>query len=198
MSDLLERIADLTRSAIESESKTANIYLELDKAYEELGNEKFEDVVGLNRPNVHVFILDIKNHTDILLNNKFAVKSRTDDEAEKERKILIEEWNEAIKKIPQRDEYTLEGIKTWHISSFGMVPDGTSVREPLFKEEMVKLIASGFRLAINDEFGTGSIHVKESGFTIVLWQYNHQKIIHKGTLDEVVDWLINFYEKQIV
>ena len=198
MSDLLDRIADLTREAIDSETKTANLYFDLIKAYDELGNEKFKDVVGLHRPNISVFILDIKNHTDALLNNKFAVESRIDDKAEKERKILIEEWNEAIKKIPQKDEYTLEGIKTWHVSSFEMVPDSTGTREPIFKEEMVRLIAAGFRLAINDEFGTGSIRVEENGFTIELWQYSNQKIVHKDTLDEVVDWLTNFYEKQIV
>ncbi len=198
MSDLLKRIADLTRGAIESEAKTMNLYFELNKAYEELVNEKFKDVVGLNRPNLTIFMLDIKNHTEILSNNKFAVESRIDEKAEKERKKWEEEWNDCIKKIPQKDEYNLEGINTWRISQFQMVPDGISVREPLFKEEMIKLIAAGFRLGFNDEFGTGNIRVEDNGFTIELWQWNKQKIIHKNTIDEVIIWLTNFFEKQIV
>jgi len=198
MSDLLRRIANLTRDAIESEAKTLNLYFELNKAYEELVNEKFKDVVGLNRPNLTTFMLDIKNHTEILNINKFAVDSRIDDKAEKERKKLKEQWNECIKKIPQKDDYNLEGIKTWHVSQFEMVPETISTREPIFKEEMIKLIAAGFRLGFNDEFGTGSIRVEDNGFAIELWQWNKQKIIHKNTIDEVIVWLTNFFEKQIV
>lgn len=198
MSDLLNRIANLTRDAIESEAKTLNLYFELNKAHDELGNEKFADVVGLHRPNLHAFMLDITNHIEILSNNKFAVDSRIDDKAEKARKKLEEEWNECTKKIPQKGEYYLEGIKTWHVSQFQMVPDTVSTREPLFKEEMIKLIDAGFRLGFNDEFGTGSIRVEDSGFAIELWQWNKQKIIHKNTIDEVIAWLANFFEKQIV
>ena len=133
MSDLLKRIADLTHNAIESEAKTMNLYFELNKAYDELGNEKFTDVVGLHRPNLHTFMLEIKNHTDILSNNKFAVESRIDEKAEKQRKKWKEEWNECIKKIPQKDEFYLEGIKTWHVSQFEMVPDTISTREPIIQ-----------------------------------------------------------------
>lgn len=198
MSDLLKRIADLTRGAIESEARTLNLYFELNKAYDELGNEKFADVVGLYRPNLHAFMLDITNHTEVLSNNKFAVDSRIDEKAEKERKKWEEEWKECIKKIPQKDDYNLEGIKTWHISQFEMIPVTISTREPLFKEEMIKLIAAGFRLGFNDEFGTGSIRVEDDGFAIELWQWNKKTIVHKNTIDDVIVWLTNFFEKQIV
>ena len=198
MSELLTRIANLTRDAIESEARTMNLYFELNKAYDELGNEKFNDVIGLHRPNLHTFMLDIKNHTEVLSNNKFSVESRIDEKAEKERKKLEELWKESIKKIPQKDEYYLEGIKTWHVSQFEMVPETISTREPIFKEEMIKLIAAGFRLGINDEFGTGNIRVEDNGFAIELWQWNKQKIVHKNTIDEVIEWLTNFFEKQIV
>lgn len=195
MSDLLHRMSDLTRKAIESETNTANLYFELNKAYEEIGNEKFTDVVGLHRPNFHVLMLDIKNHTDILNQNKFAVDLRIDDIAEKENKKLIERWNESIKKIPQKDDSSLEGIETWHVSHHEMIPNSAEMHNPLFREEAVKLLAAGFDLAINDDFGTGSILVSNDGFDIELWQYNNKKVIHKKTLDEVIDLLINFYEK---
>ncbi len=198
MSDLLKRIAELTLSTLESEAKTMNLYFELNKAYDELVNEKFKDVVGLHRPNIHIFMLDVKNHIDILSNNRFAVESRIDEKAQKERKKLEEEWKELIKKIPQKDDYNLEGIKTWHVAQFEMVPETISTREPIFKEEMIKLIAAGFRLGFNDEFGTGNIRVEGNGFKIELWQWNKQIIIHKNTIDDVIVWLTNFFEKQIV
>lgn len=198
MSDLLTRIANLTKDAIDSEAKILNLYFELNKAYEEIGDEKFDDVVGIHRPNLHAFMIDTTNHIEILSNNKFVVESSIDKKAEKARKKLEEEWEELVKKIPQKDEYYLEGIKTWHVSQYTMVPDGVSIREPLFKEEMIKLVAAGFRLAINDNFGTGNIRVEDNGFAIELWQWNKQKIIHKNTIDEVIIWLTNFFEKQIV
>ncbi len=194
MSDLLQRIGDLTRKAIESEANTANLYLELSKAYEEIGNEKFADVAGLHRPNLHFFINDITNHTDILKQNKFAIESRIDDIAEKENKKLLERWNECIKKIPQKDEFSLEGIETWHVFHYEMIPNSIEMHNPLFREEAIKLIASGFNLAINDDHGTGSIIVTNEGFDIELWQHNKKKVIHKKTLDEVLDYLIYFYE----
>ncbi len=197
MSDLLKRISDLTSDVIESEARTTSLYFELNKAYGELLNEKFEDVVGLHVPNLTIFMLDIKNHTEILSNSKFALNSRMDDMAEKERKKLKEQWNECITKIPQKDEYNLEGINTWRISQFQMVPDGISMRKPLFKEEMIKLIAAGFRLGFVDEYGTGSIHIEDNGFTIELWKWSRQKIIHKNTIDDVIIWLTNFFEKHV-
>ena len=63
---------------------------------------------------------------------------------------------------------------------------------------MTKLIAAGFRLGFNDEYGTGNIRIENNGFTIELWQWNKQKIIHKNTIDEVIIWFTNFFEKQIV
>ncbi len=198
MSDLLNRIANLTHDAIESEAKTMNLYFELNKAYEELGNEKFSDVVGLYRPNLTTFMIDITNHTEILSNNKFNVELRIDEKAERERKKWEEEWKECIKKIPQKDDCNLEGIKTWQVSHYEMIPRSTDMKNPLIKEEMIKLIAAGFRLGINSDYGTGSIRVEDNGFKIDLWQWNKNKIIHKNTLDEVIQWLTNFYEKQIV
>lgn len=107
---------------------------------------------------------------------------------------MTNKWKDAIKKIPQKDEFELEGIKTWHINNFEMIPNSGDMHEPLFREEAVKLLAAGFDLAINDENGVGSIIVTNDGFDIELWQYNKKKVIHKKTLDEVLDWIIYFYD----
>ena len=107
---------------------------------------------------------------------------------------MTNKWKESIKKIPQKDEFELEGIKNWHINNFEMIPNSDGMHEPLFREEAVKLLATGFDLAINDENGVGSILVANDGFDIELWQYNKKKVIHKKTLDEVLDWIIYFYD----
>lgn len=103
-------------------------------------------------------------------------------------------WEESIKKIPQKDEFELEGIKNWHIYQFEMIPNSEGIHEQLFREEAVKLLAAGFDLAINVEHGVGSICVTNDGFAIELWQYNKKKVIYKKTLDEVLDWIIYFYD----
>ena len=105
-------------------------------------------------------------------------------------------WNESIKKIPRKDEFELEGIKNWHICHFEMIPNGGGIHEQLFREEAFKLLSSGFNLAINTEKGVGSIHVLKDGFMIELWQYNKKKEIYKKTLDEILDWIIYFYESR--
>ena len=108
---------------------------------------------------------------------------------------MTNKWKEAIKKIPRKDEFELEGIKNWHISHRSeMIPNSAGIHEQLFREEAVKLLAAGFDLAINAEHGTGSIFVKNDGFVIELWQYNKKKVIYKKTLDEVLDWIIYFYD----
>lgn len=103
-------------------------------------------------------------------------------------------WEDAIKKIPQIDEYELEGIKNWHISCFGMIPNSGDIHEKSFREEAAKLLDAGFNLAINTEKGVGSIITTDDGFTIELWQNKNKKFIHKETLDEVLDWVIYFYD----
>jgi hypothetical protein len=194
MSDLLKSINTMIDDAIASENNTINIYTRLADAYEKLGNEKFEDAATIYRPNLFIFMQDIKTHQDVLNNLKFVIESRLDAKYQKESKNKIDRWNEAIKKIPLKDEYPLEGIETWHVSHHEMIPNSADVHNPLFKEDAIKLMVSGFDLAINDTYGTGSIIVTDNGFDIELWQYQNKKVVHENTLDEVIDWLINFYE----
>jgi len=196
MSDLLNSINILLAEAIASENDTINIYARLEKAYEGLGNEKFTDVAGLHKPNLFVFIRNIKTSMEELNNLKFAIESRIADKDKKESKDRTNKWNESIKKIHQNDEFTLEGIETWHISRYEMNPNSKDMHSPLFREEAVKLIASGFNLAFNFSHGTGSIHATDNWFTIELWQYMKKTEICKNTLDEVLDWLIYFYDNE--
>lgn len=107
---------------------------------------------------------------------------------------MTDKWEESIKKIPEKDEFELEGIKTWHINHFEMIPNSSDIHEQLFREEAVKLLAAGFDLAFNDQNGVGSILVTNDGFDIELWQHNKKKVIYKKTLDEVLDWIIYFYD----
>lgn len=109
---------------------------------------------------------------------------------------ISNKWKESIKTIPQKDEFELEGIKSWHISHFEMIPNFRCMHEPLFREEAIKLLVAGFDLAINDEYGVGSIRVTDDGFVIELWQNNKKKNIHKKTLDELLDWIIYFYDNK--
>lgn len=106
----------------------------------------------------------------------------------------MNKWEESIKKIPQKDEFELEGIKNWHIYDFEMIPNSEGLHDKLFREEAVKLLVAGFDLAINADHGVGSILKKNDEFVIELWQHNKKKVIHKKTLDEVLDWIIYFYE----
>lgn len=107
---------------------------------------------------------------------------------------MTNKWEDAVKKIPQKDEFELEGIKTWHINHFEMIPNSSDIHEPLFKEDAVKLLGAGFDLAINDQNGVGNVIVKSDGFDIELWQNNKKSVIHKDTFDEVLDWIIYFYD----
>jgi len=107
---------------------------------------------------------------------------------------MINKWDEAIKKIPQKDEFELEGIESWHISKCEMIPNSTDIHSQLFREEAIKLIASGFDLAFNTGHGVGNIRVVDNGFTIELWQNKKKTEIHKNTLNNVLDWIISFYK----
>lgn len=107
---------------------------------------------------------------------------------------MTNKWEDAIKKIPQKDEFELEGIKTWHIYSSDMVPNPSDMHGSLFREDAAKLLDAGFNLAINDENGVGSIIVTNDGFDIELWQNNKKSVIHKETFDDVLDWIIYFYD----
>lgn len=196
MSDLLKNINTLLDDVIASESKTMNIYAKLNEACEGLVNEKFIDVAGLHRPNFLVFMTYIKAHLGELESIKFAVEMRIEDRDKRDLKDIESKWKECIAKIPQKDEFTLEGIETWHVSHYEMVPDYGAIHSPLFKDEAMKLIASGFSLAFNCSNGTGSILVTEGGFTIELWQYMKKTVIYKNTLDDVIDWIIYFYEAE--
>lgn len=195
MSELLKNINILLADAIQSEHNTMTIYTKLVKAYEELGNEKFEDVAGLYKPNLFMTMQDIKNHVENLESLKFSIESRLTEKEKKESENIINKWNKSIEIIPLKDEFSLEGIETWHVSHYEMIPNSTEIHSPLFKEDALKLLAAGFNLAINDELGTGSIIVTNDGFDIELWQHMNKKIIHKKTLDDVLDWLISFYDE---
>ena len=109
---------------------------------------------------------------------------------------IIKRWNENIKKIPQKDEFTLEGIDHWHMYGFEMIPNiiECSKRNQELRDEAERLIMSGFDLGFNNNSGVGSILRAESGgFVIELWQNLMKTEILKETLDEVLDWIIYFY-----
>ena len=90
----------------------------------------------------------------------------------------------------------MEGIETWHISHYEMVANYEDIHNPLFKEEARKLVASGFNLAFNCSNGTGNILAADGGFVIELWQNMKKTIVCKSTLDDVIDWVISFYESE--
>lgn len=195
MSDLLKRIYIMLDEVIASELNTLNIYARLAEAYEGLDNEKSIDVAGLYKPNFFVFMNYINAHEGELNSIKFAVESRIAEKHKRDSEINMCRWKENIGKIPQKDEFTLEGIETWYISHFEMIPNYEAIHSQLFREEARKLVASGFNLAFNRSNGTGSIFASDCGFTIELWQHMKKTVICKSTLDEVIDWIIHFYDQ---
>ena len=195
MSDLLKSIDTLLDEAIVSERNSLNIYAKLTEAYEGFINEKFADVVGLHRPNFLTSMIDINNRICELERAKFAVESRISDKDRRDSQNKENRWKESTAKIPQKDEFTLEGIETWHISQFEMNPNYADMHNPLLREEAVKLVASGFSLAFNFSHGTGSILETECGFAIELWQNRKKMTICKDSLDEVIDWIIYFSDQ---
>jgi hypothetical protein len=194
MSDLLRNIKILLDDAIVSERKTASIYVMLNEAREGLVNEKFVDVAGLKMPNFLISLPDIKERLDGLESMKFAVEMRIEDKNRKDSEKKEIRWKESTAKIRQKDEYTLEGIETWYISHYEMFPNYGDIHSPLLREEARKLVASGFDLAFNCSYGTGSVIATDGGFIIELWQYMNKTAMCKNTLDEVIDWIIYFYE----
>jgi hypothetical protein len=194
MSDLLRNIKILLDDAIVSERKTASIYVMLNEAREGLVNEKFVDVAGLKMPNFLISLPDIKERLDGLESMKFAVEMRIEDKNRKDSEKKEIKWKESTAKIRQKDEYTLEGIETWYVSHYEMLPNYGDIHNPLFREEARKLVASGFDLAFNCSHGTGSVIATDGGFIIELWQYMNKTAMCKNTLDEVIDWIIYFYE----
>lgn len=126
----------------------------------------------------------------------------------REEKIeIIKKWNENIKKILQIDEFTLEGIVHWQVYRFKMIPNVSELEcgksNQKFRDEAAKLIAVGFDLGFNEEYGVGDILIEEKvneigekiirGFIIELWQDSVETRIYKETLDEVLDWIIYFH-----
>jgi hypothetical protein len=194
MSDLLKKIDIMLNDVIASEVNTLNIYARLAEAYEGLSNEKHIDVAGLYKPNFFTYVTYIKAHLGELENIKFHVESNMTGKDKRDSENMVSRWKESIKKIPQKDEFSLEGIETWYISHCEMNPNYADIRSPLLKEDAVKLIASGFSLAFNCSNGTGNIIVADSGFTIELWQYMKKTVIHKETLDDVLEWVALLYE----
>lgn len=149
MSDLLKNINTLLDEAIVSERKSLSIYAKLTEACKGLVDEKFTDVAGLHRPNFFVSMIDIKNRIGELENIKFAVESVMADKDRRDSQNKENKWKESTEKIPQKDEFMLEGIETWHISQFEMNPNYADMHNPLLREEARKLVASGFSLAFN-------------------------------------------------
>lgn len=187
MSDLLNNIKILLDEAIASENNTMNVYISLTTAYGGLPNEKSKDVAGLYVQNFFPAIQDIKNRITELENERFHIVSKI-------AKNAISRWNEAIKKIPRKNEFDLEGIKTWYISNYEMLPEPTEVHKALFREEAARLLDSGFYLAFNTNRGVGRVIVADGGFVIELPRHMKKTQIEKATLDEVLDWIIHFYE----
>lgn len=194
MTDLLGDIKNLLDEAIASERKTMDIYVRLNEASEGLINEKFIDVAGLDRLNFIIFATYIKAHLNELEIIKFHVEMRIADRDKRNSEKKESEWKKLTEKIPQKDEFTLEGIDAWYISHGEMAPNKEYMHSPLFREEAVKLVASGFNLVFNTDHGVGSILVADDGFTIELYKNMKRTTIHKNTMDEVLDWMIYFYE----
>lgn len=86
MTELLNTIDGMLEKAIESEHNLMNVYAQLIRAYERLGNEMFEDVAGLKKPNFFVFIHDEKVHKEELENIKFAVDTQIKNNGERRKK----------------------------------------------------------------------------------------------------------------
>ena len=192
MSDLLKNIKTLLDEAIVSEKNTMNTYVKLTKAYEGLQNEKAKDVAGLHVQNFFPAMQDIKDRITEMETERFHIVSKI-------AKNAISRWKEAIKKIPQKDESDdesdLKGIDTWHVSNCEMVPNFTDIHNPLFREEAARLIDAGFDLAFNTDHGVGRIIVADNGFVIELSRYMKTTQIEKTTLDEVLDWIVYFYNQ---
>lgn len=110
---------------------------------------------------------------------------------------IVKKWNENIKKIPQMDEYTLEGIKHWHMHQFKMVLDSSVCCEydGEIRDEAARLIDAGFDIGFNENHGVGHAHREGSGFVIELWQKHSKAEFRKDTLNEVLDWIIYFHNK---
>lgn len=191
--DQLQNTINLLNNVIDQE-------FELHNAFEDLiENAKASEIAGIKRPNLYPFINMIKMQKESLETIKFHVEcqiedNRRDRDDQKNREIDMTRWEESIKKIPQKNEFVLEGIEAWHISMHEMIPNSTDIHNQLFREEAAKLIACGFDLGFNIDHGVGHILVTDNGFIIELWQSTKRTKIYKNTLDEVLDWIIYFYE----
>jgi hypothetical protein len=79
-------------------------------------------------------MIDKKRLIDELKNIKFSVESRIAEKEKLESKDKEKRWKDALLKIHQKDEYTLEGIETWHISHMEMCPNYGDIHNQLFRE----------------------------------------------------------------
>lgn len=112
---------------------------------------------------------------------------------------IVKKWNENIKKIPQVDEFALEGIKHWHIYNFEMILDvpNYDMRDQEARDEAARLVAAGFDLGFNENHGVGYVRREDRGFVIELWQNLVKTEFRKETLDEVLDWVIYFHNEEL-
>lgn len=198
----LAEIRDMLQSTTDTIENVIALDIKLNQSYEELmSTAKAAEVAGLHRPNVFPMIQQLKEQKEALDSLKFAVECHMEDAEKSIEKAKEDRWAECIKKIPQKDEFELEGIKNWRISQFAMIPNSAGLHEKSFREEAYKLLASGFDLAFNTDHGVGSIRkanddIIKDGFFIEFWQDLKKKDIYKKTLDEVLDWIIYFYDNE--
>ena len=193
----LANVRELLQSTSDAIENVIKLEVSVHQAYEELmGTAKAVDIAGLYRPNIYLMIQGLKEQKETLDNFQFSVECNIKNNNERREKSAQDKWEECIIIIPQKDEFRLQGIENWHISLREMVPNSAGIHKKSFREEAYKLMAAGFPIAFNTDYGVGGIHKAEEGFVIELWQDVKKTDIYKKTLDEVLDWIIYFYDSE--
>jgi len=131
----------------------------------------------------------------------YGIDVEVTDEMLQKLKDDVKRWNDARTRIPQKDNYRLEGIKHFHIFDRRLIIDNPTCHFGDYewnleeaKQELIKLLENGDKVFFNEDWGVGEIEKTEKGYTVTKWYYRTKSTpVVDGTIDEVFDFLLDFW-----
>jgi len=115
----------------------------------------------------------------------------------------VKRWNDCRTRVPQKDAYSLQGIKHFKIFQKSLMIKNPEHdywgEEPKWdleeqKRELIKLLDNGDQIEFNEDWGVGTIEKTNKGYTVTKWYYRTEsKPVVDGTIDDVFNFLKEFW-----
>jgi len=107
----------------------------------------------------------------------------------------VKRWNKCRERLPQKDEWSLEGFDGFRIHGKQILISEFDESEiETRKQQMIKLLDNGDHIGFNEDWGIGSIERTKKGFTLTKGYYKvESKPVVNGTIEDVINFLFSFW-----